>query len=238
MIWELVDNSVAHTHTPCGWQPWYASMSPGLGWLTHTSDRLWRLDSGWGWDMLFFDTQGVCKDLQYFWSKKRNYTNLFFSSPQLDWDEVCILGMRLYMIYSHDHVAWRSRIWGLSDAWGKQADEDSSQALGATGLRSVRWKYQDAFMIYAPLRMEEKSTTTCDHTTCARNDHKIGKWENKSLFPHHVSPILIKLCPMWFWLCHKTEAWRLFLWHVAYSHGLFGFKEHDQEECRTKVEWH
>uniref|UniRef100_A0A2N9EM91 Uncharacterized protein n=1 Tax=Fagus sylvatica TaxID=28930 RepID=A0A2N9EM91_FAGSY len=53
--------------------------------------------------------------------------------------------------------------------------KNSSQALGATGLRSVRWKYQDAFMTYAPLRMEEKSTATCDHTTCARNDHKIGR---------------------------------------------------------------
>jgi hypothetical protein len=50
-----------------------------------------------------------------------------------------------------------------------------SQMLGATGLRSVRWKYQDVFMTYAPLRMEEKSTATCDHTTCARNDHKIGR---------------------------------------------------------------
>uniref|UniRef100_A0A2N9FG52 Integrase catalytic domain-containing protein n=1 Tax=Fagus sylvatica TaxID=28930 RepID=A0A2N9FG52_FAGSY len=53
--------------------------------------------------------------------------------------------------------------------------KNSSQALGATGLRSVQWKYQDAFMTYAPLKMEEKSTATCDHTTCARNDHKIGR---------------------------------------------------------------
>uniref|UniRef100_A0A2N9GDW0 Reverse transcriptase Ty1/copia-type domain-containing protein n=1 Tax=Fagus sylvatica TaxID=28930 RepID=A0A2N9GDW0_FAGSY len=50
--------------------------------------------------------------------------------------------------------------------------KNSSQALGATGLRSVRWKYQDAFMTYASHRMEEKSTATCDHTTCARNDHQ------------------------------------------------------------------
>jgi hypothetical protein len=35
--------------------------------------------------------------------------------------------------------------------------KNSSQALGGTGLRSVWWKYQDAFMTYAPLRMEEKS---------------------------------------------------------------------------------
>ena len=53
--------------------------------------------------------------------------------------------------------------------------KNSSKALGATGLRSMRWNYQDAFMTYAPLRMEEKSTVTCDHTTCARNDHKIGR---------------------------------------------------------------
>uniref|UniRef100_A0A2N9H4Y7 CCHC-type domain-containing protein n=1 Tax=Fagus sylvatica TaxID=28930 RepID=A0A2N9H4Y7_FAGSY len=53
--------------------------------------------------------------------------------------------------------------------------KNSSQVLGATGLRSVRWKYQDAFMTYASLRMEEKSTATCDHTTCARNDHQIGR---------------------------------------------------------------
>jgi hypothetical protein len=53
--------------------------------------------------------------------------------------------------------------------------KNSSQALGATGLRSVRWKYQDAFITYTPLRMEEKSTATCDHTTCARNDHQIGR---------------------------------------------------------------
>uniref|UniRef100_A0A2N9GMD7 Uncharacterized protein n=1 Tax=Fagus sylvatica TaxID=28930 RepID=A0A2N9GMD7_FAGSY len=37
------------------------------------------------------------------------------------------------------------------------------------------WRSQDTFMTYAPLRMEEKSTATCDHTTCARNDHKIGR---------------------------------------------------------------
>uniref|UniRef100_A0A2N9GHN6 Uncharacterized protein n=1 Tax=Fagus sylvatica TaxID=28930 RepID=A0A2N9GHN6_FAGSY len=53
--------------------------------------------------------------------------------------------------------------------------KNSSRALGVTGLRSVRWKYQDAFMTYAPLRMEEKSTATCDHTICARNDHQIGR---------------------------------------------------------------
>ena len=53
--------------------------------------------------------------------------------------------------------------------------KNSSQALGATGLRSVQWKYQDAFMTYTPLRMEQKSTATCDHTTCARNDHQIGR---------------------------------------------------------------
>uniref|UniRef100_A0A2N9IEQ3 Reverse transcriptase Ty1/copia-type domain-containing protein n=1 Tax=Fagus sylvatica TaxID=28930 RepID=A0A2N9IEQ3_FAGSY len=53
--------------------------------------------------------------------------------------------------------------------------KNSSQALGAIGLRSVRWKYQDAFMTYAPLRKEEKSIATCDHTTCARNDHQIGR---------------------------------------------------------------
>uniref|UniRef100_A0A2N9GZ66 Integrase catalytic domain-containing protein n=1 Tax=Fagus sylvatica TaxID=28930 RepID=A0A2N9GZ66_FAGSY len=50
----------------------------------------------------------------------------------------------------------------------------SSQALGVTRLRSVWWKYQDAFMTYALLGMEEKSTATCDHTTCAHNDHQIG----------------------------------------------------------------
>ena len=53
--------------------------------------------------------------------------------------------------------------------------KNSSQALGATGLRSMRWKYQDAFMTYASLRMEEMSTATCDHTTYARNDHQIGR---------------------------------------------------------------
>jgi hypothetical protein len=53
--------------------------------------------------------------------------------------------------------------------------KNSSQVLEATGLRSVRWKYQDAFMTYPPLRMEEKSTATCDHTICARNDHQIRR---------------------------------------------------------------
>jgi hypothetical protein len=53
--------------------------------------------------------------------------------------------------------------------------KNSSQALGVTGQRSVQWKYQDAFMTYAPLGKEEKSTATCDHTTCARNDHQIGR---------------------------------------------------------------
>ena len=52
--------------------------------------------------------------------------------------------------------------------------KNSSQVLGATGLRFVRWKYQDAFMTYSPFKMEKKSTATCDHTTCARNDHQIG----------------------------------------------------------------
>jgi hypothetical protein len=74
--------------------------------------------------------------------------------------------------------------------------KNSSQALGATRLRSVRWKYQNAFMTYAPLRMEEKFTATCDHTTCACNDHQIGRRENKSLFLHRVSSISIELCPM------------------------------------------
>jgi hypothetical protein len=53
--------------------------------------------------------------------------------------------------------------------------KNSSQALGATGLRSMRWNYHDVFMTYAPLRMEEKSTATYDHTTCAHNDHQIGR---------------------------------------------------------------
>uniref|UniRef100_A0A2N9E7P1 Reverse transcriptase Ty1/copia-type domain-containing protein n=1 Tax=Fagus sylvatica TaxID=28930 RepID=A0A2N9E7P1_FAGSY len=37
------------------------------------------------------------------------------------------------------------------------------------------WRRRDAFMTYTPLKMEEKSTATCDHTTCARNDHQIGR---------------------------------------------------------------
>ena len=56
----------AHTHPPCGWEPRCEGMSPSLGWLTHTSDHLWRLDSEWRWDVVFFNTQGVCKYLRYF----------------------------------------------------------------------------------------------------------------------------------------------------------------------------
>ena len=41
------------------------------------------------------------------------------------------------------------------------------------------------------------------------------------------------LCDLW--LCHKIEAWRLFLWHIAYTCRLFGFKGHNREERRTKV---
>uniref|UniRef100_A0A2N9FKV1 Integrase catalytic domain-containing protein n=1 Tax=Fagus sylvatica TaxID=28930 RepID=A0A2N9FKV1_FAGSY len=37
------------------------------------------------------------------------------------------------------------------------------------------WRSRDAFMTYASLRMEEKSTATYDHTTCARNDHQRGR---------------------------------------------------------------
>ena len=78
----------AHTHPPCGWEPRCEGMSPGLGWLTHTSDRLWCLDSGWRWDVVFFDTQGVCKNLQCFLEQEKKLHQSIFlvTSVGLRWD--------------------------------------------------------------------------------------------------------------------------------------------------------
>jgi hypothetical protein len=54
--------------------------------------------------------------------------------------------------------------------------KDSGQALGATGLRSVRWKhiYTCIYKTYTPfffLEIKEESTAACVHTTCACSDH-------------------------------------------------------------------
>jgi hypothetical protein len=51
------------------------------------------------------------------------------------------LEMRLYMIYSHDHVAWRAGCEASQTLKDSELIKDLGQALGAAGLRSVRWKH-------------------------------------------------------------------------------------------------
>ena len=132
----------AHTHTPCGWEPRCEGMSPGLGWLTHTSDHLWHLDSGWRWDVVFFDTQGVCKYLRCFFGARREITPIYFSR-RLSWTKIRSL------FWKWDCTWFTPMIMLPGGAEYKASQtlkdsgliKDSRQALGATGLRSVQWKH-------------------------------------------------------------------------------------------------
>jgi hypothetical protein len=55
--------------------------------------------------------------------------------------------------------------------------KDSDQALGATGLRSVRWKHiytcilRHTLLFFFFLEIKEDPTAACIHTTCACSDH-------------------------------------------------------------------
>ena len=145
-------------------------MSLGLGRLTHMSDSLRCLGSGQRWDMVFFDTQGSVQRP----SMLAQHQNLFVALVGLTWglhlrrwDRAWFLPMVIQPGEAKCKFSQMLKESGLM--------KNSNQALGAIGLRSVRWRYHDTFMTYAPLRMEEKSTITCDHTTCAWNDHQIGR---------------------------------------------------------------
>ena len=102
----LMDNSIAHTLSPCGHEPLYKGMSPGLGWLTHTSDHILCLDRNQRQDVVIFDTQGACKGLHL--STFKAGRGHQFVLRRLSWTERrfnFLSELRPCMIVSHDYVA-------------------------------------------------------------------------------------------------------------------------------------